>query len=308
MTQHGRRRRCLLPLAPLLLLALGIPALPSLGCAQEKGSTVVVKRVIDGDTIEVDPGGKVRLIGVDAAELGDSRDIVDSLGREATDYTRRALLGRKVRLDFDFDRRDDHGRLLAYAYLPDGTLFNEKIVEDGYAQALTRYPFRHLDEFVSAQRQARSARRGLWKDGAASGSIGKTRSTERSSGPKEVARSSDPKVARSSRAEEAGRASGAEEATVVRDVDAADHVGETVTVQGLVADVHTSRRGNTFLNFGSPYPDHTFSALVPEAALPLFPNLASWAGRDVRITGGVQLYRGKPQIILEDSSQLTPAS
>jgi micrococcal nuclease len=123
-----------------------------------------VVRVIDGDTIEVERFGKVRLLGVDAPESVDPRREVQPFGREAALYTRARLLGRRVRLEFDpVRRRDRYGRILAYVFLPDGTLFNELLLRDGYAHVYTGHPFERMEQFLEAQREAREAGRGLWR-------------------------------------------------------------------------------------------------------------------------------------------------
>jgi exonuclease VII large subunit len=88
---------------------------------------------------------------------------------------------------------------------------------------------------------------------------------------------------------------------------ASQHVGQYVTIEGAVANVHTSRAGNTFLNFGAPYPNQLFSAVVFASSRTRFANLNQWTGRKVRVTGRVQLYQGRPEIILTDSSQLQAA-
>lgn len=87
----------------------------------------------------------------------------------------------------------------------------------------------------------------------------------------------------------------------------AAHVGETVTVEGRVADVFTSKKGNTFLNFGAPYPNQTFSAVIFVSEASLFPGVHSLEGRTVRVTGRVILYEGKPEIILKNPKQLKAA-
>jgi hypothetical protein len=91
---------------------------------------------------------------------------------------------------------------------------------------------------------------------------------------------------------------------IVAAEDAADHVGEYVTVVGRVANVFTSDNDNTFLNFGAAYPHQVFSATVFERYASDFNDLHDLKGRRVRITGKIRLYRNKPQIILESPSQL----
>jgi len=94
---------------------------------------------------------------------------------------------------------------------------------------------------------------------------------------------------------------------VVRDSEAASHVGESVIVEGTVASVHVTRSGTTFLNFGAAYPKQTFTAVIFSSAASRFPNPQQWEGKRVRVTGKVRLYRDRPEIVLEASSQLAAA-
>lgn len=68
-----------------------------------------------------------------------------------------------VRLEYDWQRKDSYGRLLAYVYLEDGTFLNAEIIKQGYGYAYTNYPFRYLKEFRSYEKQAREGKQGLWK-------------------------------------------------------------------------------------------------------------------------------------------------
>ena len=151
--------------------------------------TARVVRVIDGDTVVVRfetspavspsgnsyslrvPGGwirvgreeKVRLIGVNAPETGARQREAEVYGWEAKAYTRKRTLGRVVHLEFDVETRDRYGRLLAYLYL-DGNLFNRELVREGYAQVYTAPPnLKYTAAFLSAQREALEAGRGLWQ-------------------------------------------------------------------------------------------------------------------------------------------------
>jgi DNA/RNA endonuclease YhcR with UshA esterase domain len=87
--------------------------------------------------------------------------------------------------------------------------------------------------------------------------------------------------------------------------DAAQHVGELVIVQGVVDQVSVSSRSSTtYLNFGSRYPNHTFAAVIFQAKQSQFPNVQAYEGKKVEVRGVVQLYRGKPEIILNERGQL----
>jgi micrococcal nuclease len=121
-----------------------------------------VKRVIDGDTVELTTGEKVRLIGVDTPETKDPRKPVQYFGKEATAFTQRLVEGKRVRLAYDQQRQDKYGRTLTYIYLEDGTFVNAEIIKQGYGFAYTRFPFKYLEEFRQLEREAREAGRGLW--------------------------------------------------------------------------------------------------------------------------------------------------
>ncbi len=71
--------------------------------------------------------------------------------------------GKQVRLDYDWQRKDKYRRTLAYVYLQDGTFLNLEIIKQGYGFAYTKYPFKYLEQFRQAERDAREMKRGLWK-------------------------------------------------------------------------------------------------------------------------------------------------
>jgi hypothetical protein len=92
---------------------------------------------------------------------------------------------------------------------------------------------------------------------------------------------------------------------VIKDSEAAQFVGQSLEVRGLVVAVTTSRKGNTFINFGPPYPNQTLTGYIPAGtALANDPWLLSLQGKTIRITGLVQLYKGKPEIRVSDKSQI----
>jgi hypothetical protein len=73
--------------------------------------------------------------------------------------------------------------------------------------------------------------------------------------------------------------------------EAANHIGEEVIVEGVIFDVgYSARSDTTFLNMGGKYPNHTFTAVIPESAKPLFPEARSWEGQKVRIRGVVKEF------------------
>ena len=128
------------------------------------GTVATVERVVDGDTIEVSPSvdgvSEVRLTGVDTPETYGG---AEPFGAEASQFTKDRLSGKRVALEFDAERIDSFGRVLAYVWLPGGSMFNETLVRQGYAQVATFPPnVKYVDTFLTAQREAREANRGLW--------------------------------------------------------------------------------------------------------------------------------------------------
>lgn len=129
------------------------------------GLDVTVERVVDGDTIVVSGGERVRLIGVDTPETRDPRRPVGCFGKQASEFTSTLLpAGSRVRLVGDVEPRDRYQRLLAYAYrLPDGLFVNAELLRRGFGQVLTIPPnVAHSEEFVALSREAREEERGLW--------------------------------------------------------------------------------------------------------------------------------------------------
>ena len=138
---------------------------------------ILVTRAVDGDTLKLENGERVRLIGIDTPEMHDSdklnrdsrrnkQDVrtIKELGRRAWEFTKQLVEGKRVSLEFDVEKYDKYGRILAYVYLQDGTFVNAKIVEEGYASLMTIPPnVKYAQLFLRLYQQARDNRRGLWK-------------------------------------------------------------------------------------------------------------------------------------------------
>src|SRR6266540_1827688 len=86
--------------------------------------------------------------------------------------------------------------------------------------------------------------------------------------------------------------------------DAAKHVGEVATVTDRVDGVHQSSKGNIFLNMGGKYPNQAFTAWIPSASAGQFSNPQQYEGKTVAMSGKITLYRGKPEIIVTNVSQI----
>lgn len=126
-----------------------------------------VLEIIDGDTVRVRLDGvvyKLRLIGVNSPELNHPTRGEEPFAVAARKYTHQNLNGQTVQLEFDVEKTDQYGRLLAYVWLG-GEMFNEVLLREGYAQLVTFPPnVKYVDFFRSAQRSAIEAERGLWRE------------------------------------------------------------------------------------------------------------------------------------------------
>lgn len=171
-------------------------ASPSASQAESQSEELIVTRVIDGDTFLLSNGEKVRLTGIDTPEsnnnpkaLKDSersgQDVgaITRQGKEAAQFTKKLAEGKKIRIEYDVQKRDRYGRLLVYAYdidtlkrnpqtkVPEGLVvsankeifLNGSIISSGYAVPLTIPPnVKHADQFKKLYSEARSGKRGLW--------------------------------------------------------------------------------------------------------------------------------------------------
>jgi micrococcal nuclease len=129
-----------------------------------------VTRVIDGDTVHLDAPDngsritKVRLLGIDAPEMGDAHRKPMYFAEEATKFARDLSLGKivTVYLDEPAGSRDKYGRLLAYLQLPGGRFLNEELLQDGYAYADLRFRHSYYSKYKQLEAGARAVKAGLW--------------------------------------------------------------------------------------------------------------------------------------------------
>lgn len=141
-----------------------------------------VSVVYDGDTVQVDSGWKVRLIGIDAPdahneektrrqarELGLSQPAVRRWAERATERVEELVGGHRARLEFGPEREDKYGRTLAYLYVEaagDEVLLNRVLLAEGLAMAMRAFPHPRQDEFLRLEQRARRQKIGLWRDAA----------------------------------------------------------------------------------------------------------------------------------------------
>jgi len=150
----------------ILCLALGLAA-----CSGDPSGPVRVAKAVDGDTAILAGGRQVRYIGIDTPETrrrvgGAWKEVNEPFSAAARQANAELVLGRPVRLEYDVERRDKYGRLLAYLWVgQEGqeVLVQEELLRRGLALLYTFPPnVKYVDRFKTAQDEARRGRRGIW--------------------------------------------------------------------------------------------------------------------------------------------------
>ena len=127
-----------------------------------RSESVLVQSVLDGDTIDVATVGRVRLLGIDAPEIGRGYDSSAPFGREARERLTALILHRWVRLEQEGPSLDVYNRRLAYVVTEDGQFVNAMLVREGLARVSARVPLTRLPELQKAEADAKVFRRGMW--------------------------------------------------------------------------------------------------------------------------------------------------
>lgn len=136
----------------------------------------IVARVVDGDTAVIQVDGeerRVRFLGVDTPETVHPNKPVQFYGKEASDYTKSQLTGKRVWLEYDASPQDRYNRHLAYIWTAkpntiDETavrrdMFNAKLLLGGYAKVLIIKPNKKYEvQFRQFEKEARNSHKGLW--------------------------------------------------------------------------------------------------------------------------------------------------
>jgi len=118
--------------------------------------TAHVKAILDGDTLILEDGRRVRYLGVNTPEWQEPFSI------KAKRFNKSLVEGRTVRLEFDKRKMDGYGRLLAYVFV-EGAMVNEKILEEGLGHAFFFPPNnRYNAKFLDIQKKAKAGRKGMW--------------------------------------------------------------------------------------------------------------------------------------------------
>ncbi len=122
-----------------------------------------VERVIDGDTLLLTTGQRIRLLGINAPEVPHRGAPGEPGGLEASSFLKEQASGSRITLAYGPEKRDRYDRFLAYVHLPDGTDLNERLVANGHAYVTPRPPnLARVERYFATESQARAERKGLW--------------------------------------------------------------------------------------------------------------------------------------------------
>ena len=120
--------------------------------------------MIDGDTLILAGGRRVRLLGIDAPEMERDGRPAQFLAHKAKAYLAQLTRGKKVRLEYGPLRYDHYGRVLAHVFLADNTLVEAALLRQGLAHVYLHPPnLGYRGVLLAAQKEAMEARRGVWR-------------------------------------------------------------------------------------------------------------------------------------------------
>ena len=144
----------------VVIILLTLRLVEDVGEERLAGERYVVVRVIDGDTVELMGGDRLRLLAIDTPERG------ELFHDQAAELLEKIALGKKARIEYGDKRRDRYGRLLGFLYVEDTLFANQTIIDSGLAclflfddQDLKSH---QIKELLVSQRQAIEEKRGLW--------------------------------------------------------------------------------------------------------------------------------------------------
>ncbi len=230
-----------------------------------------VTKVIDGDTVIIG-GESVRLLGIDADESG------YPCYYEAKKRIEDLILNKEVFLEEDQEDKDQYGRYLRYIFL-NGKNINLQLVKEGFAVArFSSQNIKYKEEILDSERHARESKIGCkWEQ-------------------KEIEEEVIEQV-------EEQEGSSIE---IVGACNAGNYIGKEKIVEGKIIDTYKYKATSIFLNFEKPYPNPCFTAVIWSSDWYKFPENAEdyYYGKTVRIRGEIIEYKGRPEIILKDMSQI----
>lgn len=250
------------------------PSSPVLQClTPQKG---IVTKIIDGDTIIVEGGFNVRLLGMDADEKG--YPCFDEAKKRLEDL----ILNQEVKLEKDVTDVDQYKRCLRYVFLGEKNIDLE-LVKEGLAVARFYEPdLKYHDQITAAEKTAIENKVGCkWSESKPTPSL---------STPQEFKNLTPANT-------------GLE---VIFACNAGNYSGKEIIVEGRVTDAYRSKTNTVFLNFEKPNPNQCFTAVIFSSEQYKFVDDPEkyYAQKTVRVRGKIKNYQGKPEIILEDPRKI----
>jgi micrococcal nuclease len=129
-----------------------------------KEAEYVVTKVLSGDTVVLENGETVRYLGIEAPHLKKSEGGPQFFAREAARRNKSLVQMKKIRLEFDTEKKDSTGRLLAYVYVKKAFI-NAELVKSGYARAVSQPPnTKYRDLLAGYEKDAAARYTGLWQE------------------------------------------------------------------------------------------------------------------------------------------------
>ena len=263
--------------------------------------TGIVKEVLDGDTIDLKSGERIRYLEVSTPEI---RNPNECYGDEATVKNEELVLGKTIYIQSPTEGKsiDKYGRTLAYIFTDEYFVFLE-LVKNGYAIVeLYAAPNEFYDLLKQAEDDARLNNRGLW---------GKCNSLTPKPIPVPTATPRPTSTPRTVYVRPTATVYVRPTATPqITPYSAINHIGERGTVCGKIVDSNYAVRSNgspTFLNFSRPYPNHPFTTVIWGDKRANFSGNPEeyYLNKNVCITGLIESYKGKPQIVAVNQSQFS---
>jgi len=241
----------------------------------EDGTKKLVTKVIDGDTFLIEGGYSVRILGIDADERG------YPCYQAAKEKLEELILNKEVRLEKEKEDFDQYCRYLRYVFADDKNVAFELVKEGLVVARFSPENIKYREEISLAEKEARENKIGCkWGN-----------------------------VAKVEEKTEFQWKNLTQEKTGLKVIDACqagNYYGKEVIVEGKVVDTYRSKKNNVFLNFGKPYPNQCFSAVIFSSDLYKFGDNPEkyYNQKIVRIRGKIQEYQEKPEIILKNLSQI----
>jgi micrococcal nuclease len=222
-----------------------------------------VLKVVDGDTVILNDGLKtyLRYIGINSPEILTHESPGEPFSSAARQLNEKLLQGKKIKLEFDRERYDQYGRMLAYIFV--GELFvNEQIVRNGLATSLKIKPnIKYIDRIQKAEEEAKKHRRGIWSD---------------------KANFISPKENRE---------------FFIKPHQAGRYIGQRVVTAGKITNFRKSEKVIVLkmdgdfdvIIFSNSWKNFNFFGIEPQS---------DYIGFPVEVIGRVKQYKGKPQIVV----------